>query len=235
MSQSFEVSLVVFAFNEETNVTPVLEEIDAWAHTRSESIELVFVDDGSRDATFSRAQSCQLHTEMVMVKHPTNRGIGAALKTGVRHARGRWVTFMPADGQIDPQSLNALLDAQIAGQFDFVTSVYADRDDGVYRRVLSWGVRSLIRLFHGVSMTSDGPYLFRHEDFDEARLKPDSFFLNFEFPIRMLAAGKQVGVVTISCRQRLSGRSKSSGLKTISVIGKDLVALRLRRLLEKVD
>ena len=115
---------------------------------------------------------------------------------------------------------------------DFVTSIYDDRNDGLHRTVLSWGVRTLIRLVHGVQMASDGPYLFRRLDFDEALIKPDSFFLNFEFPIRILAAGKRANVVTISCRKRMSGRSKSSGIRTIIVIAKDLVDLRFRRLSE---
>ena len=229
------LSLIVFAFNEEDNVVPVLSEIDEWVQSRPESVELVFVDDGSSDATLVRAESCVLETTIHFVKHPTNKGIGAAIKSGVRNARGRWATFMPADGQIDPYSLSTLLDAQAEESLDFVTSIYADRDDGLYRSILSWGVRSLIRLFHGVTMTSDGPYLFQRVDFDERQLKPDSFFLNFEFPIRILAAEKRVGVVTISCRRRMSGQSKSSGLKTIYVIGKDLVALRVRRFLEPQD
>ena len=235
MSGVYDLSLIVFAYNEADNVGPVLTEIDEWAQGRTEQIEIVFVDDGSSDITFHRAQSYQGKTPLNCVQHSVNKGIGAALKTGVRYARGRWVTFMPADGQIDPQSLSVLLDAQQDASLDFVTSVYADRDDGVYRKILSWGVRSLIRLFHGVSMTSDGPYLFQRSDFDETQLKPDSFFLNFEFPIRMLALNKRVGVVTIHCRTRMSGRSKSSGIKTIYVIGKDLVALRIRRSFEKAN
>ena len=51
----------------------------------------------------------------------------------------------------------------------------------------------------------------------------------------MLALNKRVGVVTIHCRTRMSGRSKSSGIKTIYVIGKDLVALRIRRSFEKAN
>jgi len=235
MTSTPQLSLIIFAFNEEDNVAPVLSEIDEWAQSRTEVVELIFVDDGSSDATLARAEACVLETAIRFVKHPMNRGIGAAIKSGVRHASGRWATFMPADGQIDPNSISTLLDAQAEASLDFVTSIYADRDDGFYRSILSWGVRSLIRIFHGVTMTSDGPYLFQTADFDERILKPDSFFLNFEFPIRMLAARKSVGVVTISCRRRMSGRSKSSGLKTIYVIGKDVLALRVRRFLEVSD
>ena len=229
------LSVIIFAFNEADNVQPVLAEVDEWAQTRDEAIEVVFVDDGSSDATVERARAIQMHTPVKIVEHGANRGIGAAIKTGTRNAAHDWVTFMPADGQIDPRSLDVLIECRNQDDLDFVTSVYEDRNDGLHRTVLSWGVRTLIRVVHGVHMTRDGPYLFRRLDFDEALIKPDSFFLNFEFPIRLLAAGKRANVVTIVCRKRMSGRSKSSGIKTIIVIAKDLVDLRLRRLGEQAE
>ncbi len=229
MSDAFDLSLVIFAFNEVDNIDFVLNEVDEWAQTRSERIEVLLVDDGSSDGTADKARTLFIATPMRVIAHEQNRGIGAALKTGTDHAQGDWVTFMPADGQIDPNSLSVLLDHRAEHALDFVTSIYADRDDGLHRTILSWGVRSLIRLFHGVTMSSDGPYLFQRTDFNSDILKPDSFFLNFEFPIRMLAANKAVGVVTISCRRRMHGHSKSSGIKTILVIGRDLVGLRFRR------
>jgi hypothetical protein len=78
-------------------------------------------------------------------------------------------------------------------------------------------------------MRSDGPYLFRRPLFDADQLVPDTFFLNFEFPIRILGAGVSTTVVTIACRPRRSGQSKSTGLKRIVGVAQDLLELRLRR------
>ena len=77
-------------------------------------------------------------------------------------------------------------------------------------------------------MRSDGPYLFRRELFDPAQLKPDTFFLNFEFPIRMLRQRVPTAVVTIPCLPRRSGHSKSTGLRRIAGVARDLASLRLR-------
>jgi hypothetical protein len=84
-------------------------------------------------------------------------------------------------------------------------------------------------------MRSDGPYLFRRDLFDPDALRPDTFFLNFEFPIRMLGAGVPTTVVTIGCRPRQSGRSKSTGLKRILGVAQDLLELRVRRLKESLQ
>ena len=80
----------------------------------------------------------------------------------------------------------------------------------------------------GVPMRSDGPYLFRRDLFDPDLLKPDSFFLNFEFPIRALRDGRKHRVVAIHCQPRRAGHSKSTGLKRIAGVARDLVSLRLR-------
>ena len=191
-----DLAVVVFAFHEAENVPAVLGEIHRWLRSRSAVAELVFVDDGSTDATLARAR--------------------------------RWVTFLPADGQIPPEELDVLLAAAADDDVDVVFSVYRGRDDGLHRKVMSAGVRGLIRAVHGVEMRSDGPYLFRRELFHPRQLAPDSFFLNFEFPIRAARLGLRTREVTITCVPRRAGQSKSAGWRTIYRVGRDLLALKAR-------
>ena len=222
------LSVVIFAYNEAENIAPVLRELRAWLAVHEPDSEIVFVDDGSTDETGPAAKRALEGFPAKVLRHETNRGIGAGLKTGVAAAAGEWVTFLPADGQVPPDAIRALRAAREPG-VEVVLSVYDHRDDGVHRKVLSWGVRTLILLVHGVRMQSDGPYLFRRSLFDPEELKPDTFFLNFEFPIRMLRAGREVRVVTVACRPRLAGQSKSTGLTRILGVARDLVELRFRR------
>ncbi|MEM7434197.1 MAG: glycosyltransferase family 2 protein [Myxococcota bacterium] len=231
---SLDLSVVVFAYNEETNVGPVLQELRQWLSSHEPNSEVVFVDDGSSDGTVGAAAAVLAGIKHQIHSHVGNRGIGAALKTGVRAARGDWVTFMPADGQIAPDAIGQLRDAATQDGTDVVFSVYEDRADGLHRKVLSAGVRSLILLVHGVRMRSDGPYLFRRPLFDPDQLRPDTFFLNFEFPIRMLGDGTRASEVTIACRPRRSGHSKSAGLKRVWRVFRDLVDLRVRRTRESL-
>jgi dolichol-phosphate mannosyltransferase len=228
-----ELSIVVFAYNEAGNIAPVLAELIDWLRTREPGAEVVFVDDGSSDATAAEAQAALAAVPHRVLRHERNRGIGAALKTGVAAASGAWVTFLPADGQIGPDAIGVLRAAAGAADADVVFSIYRDRDDGLTRKLLSWGVRALVRSVHGVDLRSDGPYLFRRELFDPAQLPSDSFFLNFEFPIRVLTARRQTRVVTIECRPRRSGSSKSARLRTVLIVARELVGFRLRRLRER--
>lgn len=225
-----DLSVIVFAFEEEENVAAVLGELRAWLDAHEPTAEIVFVDDGSGDGTLGAAREALRGTPHRLARHAGNRGIGAALKTGVGAASGRWVTFLPADGQIEPAAVGTLRAAAADGEVDLVLSVYDHRDDGLDRTILSAGVRGLITLVHGVVLRSDGPYLFRRGIFDAEQLEPDSFFLNFELPIRALAAGLRTRTVTIACRPRRAGRSKSNALRTIVRVGQDLADLRRRRL-----
>ena len=232
---SAPLSVIVFAYNEAENVQPVLHELTTYLREHHPGTQLVFVDDGSRDATFSQAELALRGENAVLLRHEINRGIGAALKTGVRHCEAEWVTFMPADGQIPPSALTTLLQAADGQPLDLVFSTYERRDDGVHRTLMSFGLRALIFAIHGVALRSEGPYLFRRALFEPEKLPPDTFFLNFEFPIRMLVAGRRAGSVVIPCRQRRAGVSKSTGLRRIAGVAQDLVRFRLRRFRERLS
>ncbi|MCB9667721.1 MAG: glycosyltransferase family 2 protein [Myxococcales bacterium] len=223
-----ELSIIVFAYNEAENIEPVLGELRQWLSAHELDSEIIFVDDGSTDTTREAADRALLGFPYTLYRHDKKQGIGAALKSGVRIAQGRWVTFLPADGQIPPSAIGTLRAAATEHKSDIVLSIYNRRNDGWHRKILSWGVRTLITMLHGVRLKSEGPYLFERTLFDPNSLPSDSFFLNFEFPIRVLQTGRKVAVVTIPCRRRLSGHSKSASTQQAFHVARDLVLMRCR-------
>lgn len=234
MSSPNDLTVIVLAFNEAENVGPVLSELRAWLDQHEPHAEIVLVDDGSSDDTAQAAHVALLGCAHRIVRHEKNLGMGAGIKTGVASSQSPWLTFLPADGQIEPSAIGALRQAQRNTRADAVFSLYADRNDGLDRKVLSFGMRALVRAIHGVSLSSDGPYLFRREDFAAQPLASNSFFLNFELPIRVLLAKRSVTHVTIRCRPRRAGVSKSAKLKVIGRVASELLSFRARRLLERL-
>jgi glycosyltransferase involved in cell wall biosynthesis len=228
-----DLSIIVFAYNEANNIAPVLRELRDYLAAEKIDAQLVFVDDGSSDGSLEVARKVLAGARAQLLRHEHNRGIGAALKTGVVRCEADWVTFMPADGQVPPLAISTLMAAAQDGRVDLVFSTYDARDDGLHRTLLSFGVRALIAVVHGVLLRCEGPYLFRRALFEPERLPPDTFFLNFEFPIRMLLAGKRTRNVVIECRKRRAGESKSTGVRRIVGVARELLDFRVRRLRER--
>ena len=87
-------SIVIPAFNEAASVGPLVQELRAAASWH----EILVVDDGSQDDTGAQAAAAGAH----VIRHPYNKGNGAAVKTGIRRATGRFVLIVDADGQHQP-------------------------------------------------------------------------------------------------------------------------------------
>jgi glycosyltransferase involved in cell wall biosynthesis len=104
------VSIVIPAQDEELSIAGVVTRLRQAAHWR----EIIVVDDGSSDATGERAREAGAH----VIRHPYNKGNGAAVKTGARHAVGDFVLIIDGDGQHGADDARRL--AARLGEFDLV-------------------------------------------------------------------------------------------------------------------
>src|ERR1041384_1317332 len=93
------LSIVIPAYNEENGIAEiasrVLQVAPALKKAGIEHLELLVVDDGSRDRT---AEVASAITGVNLIRHPRNKGYGAALKTGFSKASGELIGFLDADG-----------------------------------------------------------------------------------------------------------------------------------------
>ena len=99
------LSVVIPALNEEDGIAEIVERVlsikEPLAEVEVSDLELIVVDDGSRDRT---AEIVRSYPEVVLIQHRVNRGYGAAIKTGFRAARGELLAFLDADGTYPPES-----------------------------------------------------------------------------------------------------------------------------------
>ncbi|MBN1657052.1 MAG: glycosyltransferase family 2 protein [Anaerolineae bacterium] len=105
------LSVVIPAYNEEDGIAEIAERVTAirpLLRAQDVALEVIVVDDGSRDKTAEIAACCP---EVRLIQHQTNYGYGAALKTGFAHAQGEWLGFLDADGTYPPEHFPALLQA----------------------------------------------------------------------------------------------------------------------------
>jgi dolichol-phosphate mannosyltransferase len=109
-----QLSIVVPVRNEAENILPLLAEIHAALENRAE-FEVVYVDDGSSDATPARlAEALARYPRLRALAHRRSCGQSAALMTGMRAARGEWIATLDGDGQNDPADIPKLLAARDA-------------------------------------------------------------------------------------------------------------------------
>ncbi len=94
MAAPASVSIVIPAKDESATIGEVVARLRASAPWR----EILVIDDGSADATGDRAREAGA----TVIRHPYNKGNGAAVKTGIRHATGAFILIIDADGQHRP-------------------------------------------------------------------------------------------------------------------------------------
>jgi glycosyltransferase involved in cell wall biosynthesis len=93
-----ELSIIIPAYNEEARLSPTLERISAYINNRGHEIEVLVVDDGSKDRTASVAESFRSKIPSLrVVSNGVNRGKGYSVRHGIQEARGRVALFTDAD------------------------------------------------------------------------------------------------------------------------------------------
>ncbi len=150
-------SIVVPFHNEEENVPVLYDRLKAVMENTGEKFELVFVDDGSRDATFHLLEEiAAIDSRVVVVKLRRNFGQTSALAAGFDHARGEYVIAMDGDLQHDPDDIPLFLE-KLAEGYDVVSGWRKVRIDNLWmRRIPSRCANWLMAKLSGVDIHDFG-------------------------------------------------------------------------------
>ncbi|MBN1655748.1 MAG: glycosyltransferase [Deltaproteobacteria bacterium] len=210
-----ELSVVVIAYNEELCIVRVVGELESCLAAAAISYEIVLVDDGSSDNTLSMMRRIARRSERIrVVPLVPNRGIGAALRAGFDAAKGNYISWIPADGQIPPEVVIELF--QRRAEASMLTTVYHTRQDPWFRKLISNSLNSMIKLRTGRTAKSGGNYLFSRRAWKVYAPAPDdSMMISTAFRHNLLRHGESIIEVEIDCRARLAGSSKVLNFRTI--------------------
>ena len=208
------LSVVIPAYNEESGISAVLERVlDIRAALEACGItgpEVLVVDDGSRDRT---AEIVSGYKGVTLVRHPKNRGYGAALKTGFYNATGDMLAFIDADGTYPPEYLPQLC-RRVQDGADLVIGSRmsgAKTEMPAVRRLGNLIFARIVSLIGNqrVNDSASGMRVFRKDILDRLYPLPDGLNFTPVMSTRAIHEGVKMVEVAIPYKERL-GQSKLS-------------------------
>lgn len=201
MARPDSVSVVVPAYNEAASIAAVVNTVKTSACWH----EVIVVDDGSRDETSRLAEGAGA----IVVRHPYNKGNGAAVKSGIRRATGEYVLILDGDGQHNAADAERLVGR--LGEYDLVIGARAGNTQATLMRR---GGNALLNRFAGYltgrridDLTSGFRTARREYLLEFLHLLPNGFSTPTTTTLAFIKAGYNVAFEPIAARQRV-GKSK---------------------------
>jgi len=213
-----QFSIVIPVFNEAENLPQLLKKIRA---LELADLEIIIVDDGSTDGSAEIAMRAGAN----VIRHPYNIGNGAAIKSGIRAARGRLLILMDGDGQHRPEDVPKLLEE--SDRYHMVVGargkgsklrIHRYAANGVYNLLASYVTRFPVK-----DLTSGFRVISRLNAVGFIDLLPNTFSYPTTLTLAYLRSGLTVRYVPIQSLYR-AGQSKislmSDGIRFLLIITK---------------
>lgn len=211
------LSVVIPAYNEENGIAEIASRVlsvgPALEKVGVDQLELLVVDDGSKDRT---AEIASKIPGVNLIRHSQNKGYGAALKTGFSKASGELIGFLDADGTYPPEYFPQLCLAALNGADLVIGSRMAGEDSQMplTRRIGNIFFATLLTLLSRQKVTdsASGMRVFKREILEQIYPLPDGLNLTPVMSTRALHEGINIGEVPIPYSERV-GRSKLSVIR----------------------
>jgi dolichol-phosphate mannosyltransferase len=220
-----ELSIVIPVRNEAGNIGPLVAEIRA-ALDGGAPYEIVYVDDGSTDGTVAEIRGlAAAGAPLRLVRHARSCGQSAAIRTGVKAARGLWIATLDGDGQNDPGDIPRLWEMARAENAPALIAGWRQRRRDTRLKRLSSKIANAVRarmLGDATPDTGCGLKIFRRELFLDL---PYFDHMHRFLPALVKRAGGRTLSVPVNHRPRGSGRSNYGTLDRLVVGVSDLLGV----------
>jgi len=200
-----EISLLIPAYNEAEIIADVVSGVRVAMEKLNRPYEILVIDDGSSDETALRAQSAGAG----VISHPYNIGNGAAVKTGIRQAKGDILVMMDGDGQHNPEYIAPMLEK--IGRYDMVVGARTGDSESHLHRDVANSLYNLFASYICKRKIQDLTSGFRAVKTEIARqfasMLPNSFSYPTTITMGVIHEGYSLTYVPIKTNRRV-GKSK---------------------------
>lgn len=204
-------SIIIPLYNEEENVNPLVEKLLKVVGRNHRLLEIILVDDGSIDTTAEKClELSQQHPEIKTFRHKGNRGLGAAIRTGLEMARGDFILYTDADLPFDFNLIPQLF--ELADENRVIAGQRINRGEGIRRLVLTKAYNFLVWFLFGLSL-KDANFackIFPKQFTQKIQLNSEGSFIDVE----MLLESRRIGLEIIEFPMVYYPRER--GLSTLS-------------------
>lgn len=225
------LSLTIFfpCYNEEANVERVTRAAVEVGRRVAEDLEVLIVNDGSRDGTQAIADRLADEVPEVRAVHNSpNRGYGGALQRGFREATKNWIFYTDGDGQFDFGELPGIL--PLLEDHDVVSCYRINRQDSLMRKMNALAWTTLVNsLFHVNLRDIDCAYKVYPKSFiDSIELHSQGALIDTEMLAKARYRGLRIAQVGVQHYPRTAGQQTGANLKVIARAFRELFALHRR-------
>lgn len=212
-----ELSVIIPCLNEEKNIEKVIKlTLDAILEFKINS-EIIIIDDGSTDKTLKKIQIyANRYTEIRLVKHKKNLGIGTSFSHGVKIAKGQYITMIPGDNE------NSLIENLryffLRKDVDIIIPFVVNKNmRSKSRRFISAIYNFIINVSFGVSLNyTNGTVIYNKKLLEFIELRSTGFFFQTELLIKLIRCGFLYAEVPQMLAERQYGKSKALTLRSLA-------------------
>ena len=207
----YSLSVVVPIFNEAENVKALFDEIKNACESMNNSYEIIFIDDGSTDATSEIVKN--LHP-LKYIQMRKNFGQTAAMDAGIKAAKNNYIVTMDGDRQNDPSDIPNLIAHLENNNLDVVSGWRKNRKDSFFKKFASRGANFLRYIIIKDNIHDSGCSLkiYRKQCFDNMNLYGE---MHRFIPALLKIKGFKIGEIVVNHRPRTAGKTKYNWKRTV--------------------
>jgi glycosyltransferase involved in cell wall biosynthesis len=215
------ISFVLPAYNEQDNIPKSVDNAFNFLSNNFSDFEIIVVDDGSKDNTPAICQDLlwQYKDKIIILRHPQNKGYGAALRTGLFSAKKDLVFYTDSDNQFDITELSNFM-PYIAG-YDLVIGYRRNREDNLIRKFCALGYNRLIFFLFGLDVRDiDCSFkLFKRAALSLLSIDRDKFLVDTELLIKSKLRNFKIKQLPVTHFPRRAGKSKIKPQHIFTTLG----------------